>query len=184
MLRLLNYLGLLALLITGCKIDREKTIDRDRFSFKITADSHLFFKNVRQVYYDFADLKEAGWHAYRFSGRYQGNDPSINPVIVIDWRKDEAYLLVETNEFFADITAITVYEKNQATGKVYSYELAERGKENMLEFSTKIYEGIIAENEFTILINGDSIPFLREDSDRENFRIVMADYYRLTRIIR
>lgn len=185
MARLLNYAVLGVLLVTGCKIDREKAIDRSLFSFKITADSHLFFKNVRQVYYDFTDLNEAGWHAYRLSDRYQGNDyPTLSPTIVIDWRKDESYVLIETNDVLVDLAMLSIHEKNPETGMVYSYELAERGKENMLEFATKIYEGIMAENEFTVLLNGEKIPFLQENGDRENFRIVMADYYRLTRIIR
>lgn len=181
----LRYAGVLLALLISCKIDREKTIDRSRFSFKITADSHLFFKNVRQVYYDFTDLQEAGWHAYRLSNRYQSNNyPVINTTIVIDWRKDEAYLLVEGNSFLDELPELVIQEKNPVTGITYSYQLTERGKENMLEFATKIYEGIMAENEFAISINGDLIPFFQEDSDRENFRIVMADYYRLTRIIR
>ena len=97
------------LLLTGCKIDREKTIDRSRFSFKISADSHLFFKNVRQVYYDFTDLKEAGWHAYRLSNRNEGTDNhAINPTIVIDWRHDESYLLVETNAVLADLPVLMI----------------------------------------------------------------------------
>lgn len=182
---IVQYAFFMALLFTGCKLDREKSIDRARFSFKITADSYLFFKNVRQIYYDFNDLKEAGWHAYRLSNRYRGNDvPVLNPTLVVDWRKDEAYVLIETNAVLADLPALVIYEQSSSSGITYSYTLAERGKENMLEFATKIYEGIMAENEFTIDVNGVNIPIFQGEEARENFRVAMADYYRLTRIIR
>jgi len=176
---------LLVFLLIGCKIDREKTIDRSRFTFRVTADSYLFFKNVRQVYYDFTDMKEARWHVYRLSNRYPGNDYAmLHPTVVVDWVKEEAYLLIETNDLLSESTVLTIMEYDSTTGNTYSYSLAERGKENMLEFATKLYEGIMAENKFSIRVNDEDLPLLDHETDRENFRVVMGDYYRLTRIIR
>jgi hypothetical protein len=179
-----SFLLLLFLLI-GCKLDREKTIDRSRFTFTVTPDSYLFFKNVRQVYYDFTDMEEARWHVYRLSKRYTGNDYAmVHPTIVVDWVKEESYILLETNDRLAELEVLTIQEYNVTTGVTYSYPLAERGKENMLEFATKIYEGIMAENKFSIRVNDEDLPLLDHETDRENFRVVMGDYYRLTRIIR
>jgi hypothetical protein len=175
----------LVFLAFGCKIDREKIIDRSRFTFTVTPDSYLFFKNVRQVYYDFTDMQEARWHVYRLSNRYTGNDYAmVHPTIVVDWVKEESYILLETNDRLAEQEVLTIQEYNTATGVTYSYQLAERGKENMLEFATKIYEGIMAENKFSIRVNDEDLPLLDHETDRENFRVVMGDYYRLTRIIR
>ncbi|MCU0358267.1 MAG: hypothetical protein MUE95_11875 [Cyclobacteriaceae bacterium] len=182
--RIIQLIFLLAA-ATGCKIDREKTIDRNRFTFRITADSHLFFKNVRQIYYDFTDLSQAHTHVYRLSNRYTGQDyPAIHPVIVIDWKKEEAYLLVEGNDIVNEENTWMITEVVPRTSARYAYQLSERGRENMLEFATKIYEGIMAENEFFIILQGKELPFLQNPDDRENFRVVMGDYYRLTRIIR
>lgn len=171
------------LLIVSCKIDRKQNIDRDKFTFKTTDDSFLFFKNVRQIYYDFQDLPEARWHAFRLSDRSKSEEkPVLSPVIVIDWFKSEAYLLVEPNAFLQDEPELIIHERNSKSDNVYEYSLKERGRENMLEFATKIYEGIMSENEFYIKSNNQFIPLFTEDEDRENFRIVLADYYRLTRI--
>jgi hypothetical protein len=170
-------------LLTGCKIDRERVIDRSRFTFKVTSDSHLFFKNVRQLYYDVEDLPEAKWRVYRFSDRHI-KSPAIHPTIVIDWAKEESYLLLESDEQLANESTFQVYEYDPQTGRKYAYQLAERGKENMLEFATKLYEGVMAGHEFTVVVNGKEEPFLRDEEDRENFRVVMADYYRLIRVIR
>lgn len=169
--------------LTACKIDRETAIDRSRFTFNVTSDSHLFFKNVRQLYYDVEDLPEAKWRVYRFSDRHI-KSPAIYPTIVIDWVKEESYLLLESDEQLANEPLFQVYEYDSQNGRKYAYKLAERGKENMLEFATKLYEGIMAGHAFTVLVNGKEESILLDEEDRENFRIVMADYYRLIRVIR
>lgn len=178
--KILVYLVSLQL-IGGCKIDRKEVVDRDRFTFKATEDSYLFFKNVRQIYYDFTDLPQARWHAYRYGDRYKGNErPMLTPVIVVAWIKNEAYLLIEPNELLQAEEMLIIHEI--ANGKTYEYRLGERGRENMLEFATKIYEGIMAENEILIRVNDQYERLFTNEEDAENFRVVMGDYYRLTRI--
>jgi hypothetical protein len=169
--------------LSSCKIDRNKSVDRDKFTYKYTDDTFLFFKNVRQIYYDFQDLPKARWYAYRWSDRDQGNNfPTLNPVIVVDWFKNEAYVLVEPNETLFEEESLTIREKNPRNGKVYSYSLKERGRENMLEFATKIYEGITAGNELFIRRKEQFGPLFRSEDQAETFRVVMADYYRLTNV--
>jgi hypothetical protein len=170
------------IVVPGCKIDRKKTVDRDKFTFTVSDDSFLFFKNVRQIYYDFHDLPRAKWYAYRFSDRSLREDrPVLNPVIVVDWMKDEAYLLIEPNEFLQAEATIVILERNKS-GRMLEYSLAERGRSNMLEFATKIYEGIMDEHEMFIQVQGKRYPLFADDNERENFRVVMSDYYRLTGI--
>ncbi len=169
--------------LTSCKIDRKETVDRDKFTFRYTDDAYLFFRNIRQVYYDFQDLPQARWHAYRLSNRYSGNQrPALNPVIVVSWETKEASLLIEGNELLMSEPEFVIREINPQSGATYSYRLRERGRENMLEFATKIYEGILAENGLNILYNGQYYPLFPEEDDADNFRVVLADYYRLTRI--
>lgn len=172
----------MALFLCGCKIDRKKQVDRDKFTFRISDDSFLFFRNVRQIYYDFQDLPKARWYAYRFGDRpIDSSRPIIVPVIVVDWFHDEGYVLVEPNEFLSDQPSLIIREKAK-NGRYYSYALSERGRANMLEFATKIYEGIMADNEIEIMSSRGYETLFKTHDERESFRIVMSDYYRLTRI--
>lgn len=169
--------------LTTCKIDRKETVERDKFTFRYTDDAYLFFRNVRHIYYDFQDLPEARWHAYRYSDRYSGNErPAIHPVIVVDWNRNVASLLIEGNDLIMSEPEIIVREKNIQTGATYSYRLKERGRENMLEFATKIYEGILAENDLFIRYGDGYYPLFPGEDDADNFRVVLSDYYRLTRV--
>jgi hypothetical protein len=176
-------LAVMVFSIIGCKIDRKSVIDRDKFSYSYSDDSFLFFRNVRQIYYDFQDLPEAHWYAFRWSDRYKQNDiPTITPVIVVDWYKKETYILVEANEPLQQESQLLIKETNSSTGKSYTYTLKDRGRENMLEFATKIYEGLMVKNMLLINVNGSYQPLFHGEDAAESFRVVMADYYRLTHV--
>jgi hypothetical protein len=176
-----GFAGLLILMmsLTCCKIDQDKKADPSKFQFTVREDADLFFRNVRQVYYD-RSSPDGTWQAYRFSNRYTGNEkPMLTPVIVIHWLKDEAYLLIENNQPLDDEEFISVLIQNSET-KMDTIELKERGKERMLNFGAKIYEAIQSEKEMKILVGGSYAPFLLEPEDREAFRVPMSDFYRLT----
>jgi hypothetical protein len=176
--------GLMLLLsVSSCKIDRKETIDRDKFSFKLHDDNRLFFRNVRQYYYEFTNIPAVFTEVYRYGNRYKGNDrPMIYPTIVMNWEKNEAYLLIEHNDVLMNEDVLRIREKNKQNGRFYEYQLSERGRENMLEFATKIYEGLMAENVIEIQAQGQYKRLFLDDDDRESFRIVMGDFYRLTRM--
>ena len=178
----LQGLILIIPLLIGCKIDRDKKVDRAKFQFEMGDDSELFYRNVRQIYYD-RSSPDGTWQAYRFGGRYAGNDrPVIQPVIVINWLKDEAYLLIETNEVLSQEEFLEVIISDSTSSKTDTLILKERGRERMLEFGSKLYEAVMANHKISVLQEGSYTPVLTDETDREAFRITLADYYRLTRI--
>lgn len=165
---------LMAIMMGSCKIDQDRKADPEKFTFEVRDDADLFFRNVRQIYYD-RSSPDGKWQAYRFSDQYTGQDrPMITPVIVIQWLKDEAYLLVESNPVLENEDALIV------TIEADTISLRERGRERMLQFASQIYDGLQEKKRMQIKVNNEFIPFLTEDSDRESFRVVMGDFYRLT----
>lgn len=178
----LTGFSVIIFLLSGCKIDRNKNVDRAKFQFEMSDDSELFFRNVRQIYYD-RSSPDGTWQAYRFSNHYAGNDrPVITPVIVINWLKDEAYLLIESNDFLSDEESLKAVITDISSLKADTVTLSQRGRENMLEFGSRLYEAIMSNHEIYIQKGGDFLPILTDEVDREAFRITMADYYRLTRV--
>lgn len=176
----LIFIAFLSLAAFGCKIDRDKPVDRNKFTFGIGDDAELFFRNVRQIFYD-RSSPDGKWQAYRFGKRYQGTErPSINSVIVINWLKDEAYLLIEENEPLTpeDFLQLQITSKKDTT----IIDLKERGRERMLEFGSQIYEAILAKNSIYVLYKSEYVPIFTDESEQEAFRITMSDFYRLTRV--
>jgi hypothetical protein len=182
MVNCIKLLFLVFLLQVGCKIDREKEVDRSKFQFKIGADANLFFRNVRQIYYD-RSSPDGTWQAYRFSDRYTGNDrPVIEPVIVINWLQDEAYLLIDVNDLLGEEDMIIVTISDAHANKTDTLYLNQRGRERMLEFGSKLYEAIQANRKVAVQSKGEFVPVFNDEIDREAFRITVSDFYRLTRV--
>jgi hypothetical protein len=178
----LTGISVIILLFNSCKIDRDRNVDRTKFTFEIGDDTELFFRNVRQIYYD-RSSPDGTWQAYRISNHYAGNDrPVIIPVIVINWLKDEAYLLIENNDFLSEEEFLRVVVTDISSLKSDTITLNQRGRERMLEFGSLLYEAIMSNHKIYIQKKGDFLPILTEEVDREAFRVTMADFYRLTRV--
>jgi len=180
-----SFLGgliVIILVFPGCHIDRNKIVDRTKFQFWMGDDSELFFRNVRQIYYD-RSSPDGTWQAYRYTNRYLGKErPVIHPVIVINWLQDEAYLLIEENEILSDENFLQVVITDNNLPNTDTLTLDQRGRERMLEFGSRLYEAMLANHEISILNKGSFLPLLTEEIDREAFRITMSDYYRLVRV--
>ena len=163
---------LLILAVCACKLDRKKEVDRNRFSFKAYVDTRTFFQNVRMVYYDREQIADSEVIAFRFKAR--SNDSAhfyLNPTIVLNQQTDDALLFLEAPQAY-DSVRLIIGEK--------SFLLKDSNRENALEFATIIYEAIMAEK--TIYLNSKQQLLFSNEEEKENFRKVMSDYYRLTRI--
>ena len=169
----------LILVINSCKLDGDRKVNREKFKFKVGADASLFFRNVRQIYYD-RYSPDGKWQAYRF-GERQTSGTFINPVIVINWIKDEGYLLIETSDDLSEEQFLFVII-NHATAKSDTIILKDRGREKMIEFGSRIYEAIQQQDSLKIQLKEKYVRLFSTEEDRENFRIPMSDYYRLTAI--
>jgi hypothetical protein len=110
-----NIIYLLIFLISvSCNADKTKKIDAEKSKFSTSDASELFFKNVRQRYYDREEMAASKLNIYRIQERNQRVDyPHLQLAIVINWRYDEAYILLEPNELspqdFISITGHEIY---------------------------------------------------------------------------
>lgn len=181
----MRYFALLILILTACKIDSEKSIDRDKFTFKTGDDTELFFKNMRQSYYDKEVNKAAKFDVFRHEDRVIGDDrPLLNLAIVINYLYDEAYLLVEPNAPLKDEDILKVRWATDQNGKTDEglIVLETPNRKSMLEFTSQIYEVLQQNARFEVEINNEYVTVLGSDDEREAFRVTVADYYRLIRV--
>jgi len=172
---------LLIILITSCQIDKDKKVDREKFTFKTGHDTQLFFKNVRQSDYDLEENKAAKLNVFRHEDRLITDDqPVINLAIVNNFMDDEAYLLIEPNDSLNVFDLLQIEIRNDSVTDLIMLKSVNR--ESMLEFASRIFEGIQKDAEFFVIHQDERIPILDEKEEREAFRITTSDYYRLTRV--
>ena len=174
-----NWLLLLSIcLCMACNPDKNTKIDKSMVAFKTTDSSQLYFKNVRQAYYDKEVMEAAKLEVYWLEKRNTSDEePIINLSIVNNWRFDEAYILLEPNAIItsSDINIRWVGEGGNEGAVTYS-----RGnKSEIVKFADVIYDQIQQKSQFEIQIGENWVPFIASSEDREAFRITMFDYYSL-----
>ena len=160
------------LLFTSCKLDRKKEIDRNRFSFKAYSDTKTFFQNVRLIYYDREVIGNGTVVAFRFKDRIVDTTTfHLAPTIVLNQDTNDTLIFLESTQPFDTLT-ISINNK--------TLQLKSSSRNDVLEFCTIVYEGIMQEKE--ILLLPGSKPLFTSTEEKDDFRKVMSDYYRLTRV--
>ncbi len=179
MYKLSFTLACVFLILSGCNPDKNKKVDQTTISFATNDASKLFFKNLRQPYYDKEEMAAAKMDVYRLKKRNTANEhPVINLAIVNNWRYDEAYLLLEPNSLLSlsELAVSWVKESSREEGTV-SFENG--NKQSIVRFADQIYALIQQEATLTVSVGDKSMDILETAEDREAFRITMVDYYRL-----
>jgi hypothetical protein len=152
--------------------------------FKTTASSLLFFKNVRQLYYDRESNEASKLELYRIGERkLNPNQPVINLIIVNNWRHDECYILLETNAFLTGSDSLRVNWTDQQTGGSGEYIFPNGDKRTHFRFAAELYASLQAGHRLALRTDTASYPLMATDELREPFRKTMLDYFRLVGLL-
>lgn len=183
MMRLLSCILFSAILL-ACNPDKNKRAKPDQMKFTTTEDAELFFKNVRRQAYDEQEMSAAKLQVYRHEDRkQQAGYPLLTPALVVNWRFDEAYLLLEPNEEIPNDKPLIIEWKDTLEDKSGRYRFEFGNKEEHLRFAGDLYSSILDGHQLYYLSDSLALPFLANRSDRNVFRVSLFDYYRLTRNI-
>ena len=166
-------------LLAACNPDKQKEVDQTTISFDTNDASKLFFKNMRQSYYDQQIMEEAKLELYRFSKRNTDNEtPVINLTIVNNWRYDQAYLLLEPGAGMS-LSDLKISWTNSELGESGEIVFENGNKETIVRFADQIYYQLQRGSQFKVMLEDGEVDILKTSQDREAFRITMVDYYRL-----
>ena len=133
----------MSLLLLACNLDKESRVNRDRLDFTTTDESELFFKNVRQPYYELEAVEAAGMNVFRFDDRSLAEDqPVINLAIVHQWRLDEASIFIEPNTFFEE--GELTLNWYSASGEQGQLSYARGNREVQQAFVVDLYDHLMA----------------------------------------
>ena len=178
------FFMIVAGMMYACHPDKNKKIDPEP-QFSTSDASELFFKNVRQSYYDKFEMKEAKLEVYRIKERMQMEQyPLLQPAIVVNWRYDEAYLLLEPNATLQGLDSVKIIWEDTVAHKKGYYVFANGNKADHYRLATSIYNSIQDRQQLYVLgKDNQKQEFLHKATDREAFRKTLFDYYRLVNLI-
>ena len=168
-------------MVCACHPGKNKKIDISEPKFSTSDASELFFKNVRQSYYDKTEMKEAKLDVYRIKERMKpAAYPLLQPAIVVNWRYDEAYLLLEPNALLQGLDSVKIIWEDTVGNKKGYYVFTNGNKTDHYRLATSIYNSIQDRQQLYIVGKDNSkLEFLHKTSEREAFRKTLFDYYRL-----
>lgn len=178
-----SFVFIIVSILCACSLSTDQLIEKEKLTFNYTDDAYIFFRNIRQSNYDLEILEEADWRIYRHEDREKDTTHSFNTAIVVNWRINKAYSILETNEPVqkANLKITWNSPDSQEQGEII---LSELQRQQELAFLTEIYNHIIQEHQLRWSPDGlKQTPLFHNNDHKEAFRVSMYDFYRLTGVL-
>lgn len=172
---------LLIFYLISCHTKKDKKIGSEAMRFKTTDSSVLFFKNLRQSYYDKQENNVAKADIYRDTERSKDQTkPIINLAIVYHWRNETAYIMVEPNELLINEIRLEVkwQSLNNQDNGIYVFDFGDMEMQH--KFANLLYGSIQKQHILKVKVNGIWLDLMSNEDEKEVFRKTMLDYLRLT----
>jgi hypothetical protein len=179
MLKILKIFGIgslvFVLILSFFDGRRANNSGKEASILSITDAERIYFKNVRGIYYDLENRRDAKMLVYRLGKRIEEADyPLINLSILINRVKDEAYIYVEpsweTNGFSLRVSV---------AGQTDTLEFVNGDKFAHFEFVNELYPFLVENSYFEVLDGSNWVPILEDEKERDALRIPIKDFYRL-----
>lgn len=178
-----NFL-LIVLIACNINVDKDKKIATDKVKFSTSDASELFFKNIRQTSYDKEEQIDTKLEIYRNRERSKLKDiPVLNLAIVLNWRFDEAYILVEPNEYLSNMETLSILWKDPANNQSGNYIFLPGNKDSHFQFAAEIYKSVLSGHELFVKTEKGNQQLFQKKHYKEVFRKTMLDYYRLVDLV-
>lgn len=173
-------LSILGISLLACQSDKAQTISVDDIDFMTNDASEIFFKNVRQSYYDKQEIKAAGMDVFRMADRNETADyPLIHLAIAYNWRNDQAFLMVEPNDKITNPEAFEIWRVHPERQDTAIIRYAMGNMRDQVAFAHRLFQAINTEDQLVWFDGRSAVPIFDKFDDREVLRKTILDYYKL-----
>jgi len=147
----------------------------------------LYFRNLRQFYYEKEEKEEAKMDLFRLTSRNQDSlAPAINFTLVHNWSMNQAFIVGEKNAWFGTMDTVSIFWSNEATKEFGSLLLTDFDAEQHYLFALEFYNLVRhAEVRFFVEERPDKrLEFLQSEKERASLRKTIKDYFKLVGVVR
>ncbi len=183
-MKLFAFCLIFVALFSSCKEKKFPKVDYANLEPTCTEQSKLFFKNVRQYYYERDDKIGATAPLFRWTKtRVNQQKPYVNLVIALNELNNQANLLIEPNDFIKASENPIIIVADTSYQTIDTISLTFSGMNDHLVKAGKIYDYIDEKSNFYFQLAKPENAMLTESSDRANYQKVVRDYLRLINAI-
>jgi hypothetical protein len=178
----IRFFTVLSLLFSfACSDISPEEASAEKSVFSTTAPSHIFFKNMRSSYYQ--ATQQAGTKVDLYQLRKIKTDasvPLIYPVIADNWMKDEAYVLIQTNEYEKGFQSpLSVYWSSEKEEGVIEMK-SPPNFEHQYAFALELEEALRKNYRLHVLDgNGEEVAVFEAYDEKSVFLTTLRDYKKL-----
>lgn len=178
-----SFVFILVSFLYACSLSTDQLIEKEKLNFNYTDDAYIFFRNIRQSNYNLEILEEADWRIYRHEDRGKDITQSFNTAIVVNWRINKAYAILEINKNVQK-EGLKITWTNPDSRDHGEIILKELQRQQELAFLSEIYNHALQEHQLSWSPNGQKqVPLFSNNDHKEAFRVSMYDFYRLTGVL-
>ena len=166
------------ILLNGCTNTPQQQSNSTTSSFRTTAPSQLYFKNMRSIYYNVEEQEKSRIEIYQLKQFTKDTDrPIVYPIIANNWLNDEAYLMLKTNDFvhgFSQPLQVEIMEQDK------TITLASPTAQEQYVMAIDIYEALKAGHTLKVMgADEKAYPLFDGKFDRNHYTTTLRDYLRL-----
>ena len=153
-----------------------KPLKSSVLGFKVLESDALFFKNLRQFYYDKEFHEDAGYELFRHPDQKPLDSHEPRLVILNNWLMDEAYIMFENKDGSSIHAKLRV--KNEVDEIVYDLQGANAVQQQ--EIAAGMYYSLAdAQSSFLIYKDDTWVPIWDSESKRKIIKGILKDYFKL-----
>jgi hypothetical protein len=145
------------------------------WTFRITDANRIYFLNMRTLYYEREHRRDAGMTLYRHEKRFKSDSiPTLDPVILLNPKKDEAYIYFELRN--ADFP---IRIKAKSSVKEQFLDFSNGNNLAHLKLFNQLKPMIEQNYSFYLEVDNKSFPLWSSENEKEVLKTIVEDYFRL-----
>ncbi len=166
-------------LILAFTMPNMRPIDIEEVRFHTSESSELYFKNVRSYFYEIWDDPKSGFVHYRIKSRNQEKEvPSVNFLILNNWRFDEAYVVAEGNEAIETLEGLNLSISTESDSSIFLFNQFTNYEHWHLAGS--VYLALNdEESRFWLSSDREVVEIYKYDDERKSIQKTLNDYFKL-----
>lgn len=155
----------------------QRPISKAKLGFKVLESDALFFKNLRQFYYEREVRKDADFELFRHPDQIQFEPNAPRLIIVNNWKHDEAYLFFETKAG-TPFEQVIRFDSNKDS---FEYDLSGLNAAEQQQIAVNLYDVLKSKDlRCSVLSKNEWYPIWDNEAERGVVRMILKDYFKLT----